>query len=243
MQTLPLSFDESPSTALRSQHFVFVDGIQTRELLTNIGSLYDWQDFAASWDDLIVDNYLAEQGRFRRRRYAAYAISDHGEVVRHTHQAHFQHLAYNSLQGGIERWFEPMSEQAARSESFAAVLRFAHATFQALSPGVPTWKVEVHQFRIEARPDEPGQPTPEGKHRDGVDYVLVLLIKRQNIASGTTTIHTPDGELLGEFTLTAPFDTALVVDEKVHHGVTPVHAADPAKPAYRDVLVVTFRAN
>jgi hypothetical protein len=38
-------------------------------------------------------------------------------------------------------------------------------------------------------PDEPGQPTPEGVHRDGVDYVLVLMVRRTNIAQGTTTIH------------------------------------------------------
>ena len=82
----------------------------------------------------------------------------------------------------------------------------------------------------------------EGVHRDGVDYVLVLLIQRHNIASGTTTIHAPDGRELGSFTLAAPFDAALVDDERVYHGVTPVEPIDPHQPAYRDVLVVTFRA-
>ena len=241
MQTAPLDSDESPIDALKRDGFVFIDGSQTRHRLVEVGSLADWQNFAASWGDLVVDGYLAEQGRFRRRRYASYTVSDRGDVERREHQPHFQHLAYNSLQGGIERWFEPMTQEAGSSRSLDTILRFAHATFQALSPKAPAWKVEVHQFRIEARAGEPGQPTPEGKHRDGVDYVLVLLIRRQNIASGTTTIHQPDGTLLGEFTLTAPFDTAMVVDERVHHGVTPVHAADPSEPAYRDVLVVTFK--
>lgn len=80
-------------------------------------------------------------------------------------------------------------------------------------------------------------------HRDGVDYVLVLLVDRENIESGTTTIHTPDGSLLGSFTLTHAFDAALVDDARVCHGVTAVTAFDPARPAHRDVLVVTFRAN
>ena len=44
------------------------------------------------------------------------------------------------------------------------------------------------------------------------------------------------------FTLTDPFDTALVDDRRVAHGVTPVTPIDPALPAYRDVLVVTFVA-
>ena len=95
-------------------------------------------------------------------------------------------------------------------------------------------------------------PTPEGVHRDGVDYVLVLLVGRENIAQGETTIHAGDdrdaervalqnGRALGSFTLAEPFDAALVDDHRVAHGVTPVEPIDPAAPAHRDVLVVTFR--
>ena len=40
---------------------------------------------------------------------------------------------------------------------------------------------------------------------------------------------------------TQPFDAALVDDARVYHGVTPVQPLDPALPAHRDVLVVTFR--
>jgi hypothetical protein len=71
--------------------------------------------------------------------------------------------------------------------------------------------------------------------------VLVLLIARHNIAQGTTSIHALDQRLLGSFTLTDPLDAALVNDARVYHGVTPVEPLDPAQPAYRDVLVVTFR--
>jgi hypothetical protein len=46
---------------------------------------------------------------------------------------------------------------------------------------------------------------------------------------------------VGSFTLTEPMDAALVDDDRVFHGVTPLGRLDPAKPAYRDVLVVTFR--
>ena len=100
----------------------------------------------------------------------------------------------------------------------------------------------MHQFRIEARPGEPGEPTPEGVHRDGVEYVLVLLVDRQNIASGTTTIHAADGSLLGSFTLAQAFDAALVDDAHVYHGVTAVTPLDPTEPSHRDVLVVTLKS-
>jgi hypothetical protein len=101
--------------------------------------------------------------------------------------------------------------------------------------------VEVHQFRIDARTGEIGRPTPEGMHRDGVDYVLVLLVSRRNIASGITSVHDLTGRALGHFTLTEPLDSALVDDARVMHGVTPVEPLDPAEPGHRDVLVVTFR--
>jgi hypothetical protein len=87
-----------------------------------------------------------------------------------------------------------------------AVLGFACEFFGGLAPDVGAWRIEVHQFRIEARSDAAGEPTPEGVHRDGVDYVLVLMVDRANIASGTTTIHAADGTLLGSFTLTDPLD-------------------------------------
>jgi hypothetical protein len=75
-----------------------------------------------------------------------------------------------------------------------------------------------------------------------VDFVLVLLIGRTNIVEGTTTIHDFDHRELGSFTLTEPLDAALVDDRRVFHGVTAVRPVDPARPAYRDVLVVTYRA-
>jgi hypothetical protein len=105
-----------------------------------------------------------------------------------------------------------------------------------------SWHIECHQFRIEARSDAAGQPTPEGVHRDGVDYVLVLMVNRTNIESGTTTVHASDGKLLGSFTLRDPFDAALVDDNRVRHGVTAVTPIDATRPAYRDVMVVTMRA-
>ena len=122
------------------------------------------------------------------------------------------------------------------------ILTFCQSLFGSLAPATASWHIETHQFRIEARTGEEGKPTPEGLHRDGVDYVLVLLIDRQNIRSGVTDIRALDGRPLGHFTLTDPFDAALVDDRQVAHGVTPVEPINPALPAHRDVLVVTFAA-
>jgi hypothetical protein len=170
-----------------------------------------------------------------------YRADADGRIMREPHQAHYQSREYNELFGGIARWFAPVAPEVGAGPSLTAILSFCRALFGDLAPAVRQWRMEVHQFRIEARAGRPGQPTPEGVHRDGVDYVLVLLVQRLNIASGTTTIHEPGGRQLGSFTLADPFDAALVDDKRVYHGVTPVVPLDPAKPAYRDVLVVTCR--
>jgi len=205
-------------------------------------ALSDWPAFAASWNDLASDSYLAASGRRRRRRHATFAVDADGATQRRPHQPHYQSLQYNPLQGDIQRWFEPIEPAIADGASLRRILDFCGECFGALAPTTRHWHVEVHQFRIEARVGEAGEPTPEGVHRDGVDYVLVLLIDRANIESGTTTIHAHDGSLLGSFTLTHALDAALVDDARVFHGVTAVTPLDPDQPAHRDVLVVTFKA-
>lgn len=229
-------------TSLTRDGFAFMRANAMRDALARSGSLSDWDGFAASWDDLELDTYMADRGRYRKRRHAVYAAGSDGPIMRKPHQPHFQSLEYNPLHGDIERWFAPIAVEIGDGPSLRTILDFCRTLFGRMAPGTRSWRIETHQFRIEARPGEQGRPTPEGAHRDGVDYVLVLLIRRRNIAQGTTSIEAiDDRRLLGSFTLTDPFDAALVDDARVYHGVTPVAPLDPAHPAYRDVLVVTFR--
>lgn len=227
--------------AIKTDGFAFVSGTAMQGALLAAGSMVDWPAFSASWNDLAIDAFMADGGRYRRRRHAVYAVEAGAPIVREAHQPHWQGLEYNPLNGGIARWFEPVTAAIGNGDSIDTILRWCAGLFGRLSPEVTRWKVEVHQFRIEAGPGVAGQPTPEGAHRDGVDHVLVLMIRRHNIAEGTTTIIAEDDTELGSFTLTDPFDAALVDDSRVRHGVTPVEALDPRQPAWRDVLVVTFK--
>jgi hypothetical protein len=224
---------------IQTAGFVFLKADTMRLALERHGPLTDWGAFAGSWDDLGQDTYMADGGRYRKRRHAVFRISG-GAWDRLPPQPHYQSRDYNALNGGIERWFQPVLPSTASGASMSAILRFCSALFGALTPA-PSWFVEMHQFRIEARTGEAGRPTPEGMHRDGVDHVLVLLIRRQNVRSGVTSVHDLAGRTLGSFTLTEPLDAALVEDRRVMHGVTPVEPVDPMSVGYRDVLVLTFK--
>ncbi len=205
--------------------------------------LSGWESFADSWDDLGVDTYMADGGSYRRRRHAAFSVRA-GRIGRKPHQPHYQSRDYNALNGGIARWFEPVRADIGAHPALTAILKTSFAIFDAATDTATrpfSWHVELHQFRIEAQPGGLGKPTPEGLHRDGVDWVLVLLIRRENVASGETSIHDLQRRKLGSFTLATAMEAALVDDNRVFHGVTPIEPIVPGAPAYRDVLVATFR--
>ena len=201
----------------------------------------DWPAFAASWDDLGLDTYMADGGRYRKRRHAAFGARAGEPIDRKPQQPHYQSRDYNPLNGGIARWFDPVLPEIAAGASMTAIL--AHLPRAVRAPGADAGLAHRGAPVPHRGAQRRGRASrrPEGMHRDGVDYVLVLLVGRRNIKSGVTSIHGTDGRDLGSFTLAEPCDAAWVDDHRVMHGVTPVEPIDPAEPGFRDVLVVTFR--
>ena len=204
----------------------------------------EWKGFAESWNRLGLDRYMADGGRYRRRRHAALAITP-GAIARKPHQPHYQSRDYNRLNGDVQRWFEPIEDGIVDSPMMRHLLRGATDCFERAGGGegdaARPWHVELHQFRIEANAHEPGRPTPEGMHRDGVDWVLVMLIDRVNADQGVTEIRIAGQPQIDRFTLAAPGDAVLLDDHRVLHGVTPIRPIDPDVPAYRDVFVATWK--
>lgn len=225
---------------LSADEFVQVDGGEMLALL-GPGASAQWAAFARSWDDLGLDRFMADGGRYRRRRHAAFRIAE-GRVVRKPPQPHYQSRDYNALNGGVERWFDQIEASTEATPVLQAVFSLCARLFgEVETRAAPDgWEVEVHQFRIEAMNGAEGRPTPEGLHRDGVDWVLVMLVDRCNVAEGETEIGGLDGTRLGRFVLANPGDAVFLDDRRIFHGVTPIRPIDPASPSYRDALVVTF---
>jgi hypothetical protein len=104
------------------------------------------------------------------------------------------------------------------------------------------WFIEAHSFRIDTS-DGLGRPTPEGAHRDGVDFVAVVFVGRRGVRGGETRIFEADGPLGVRFTLEQPWTTLLLDDPRVVHESTPIQPLDPAIKGWRDTLVLTYRAD
>ncbi|MFM9916526.1 MAG: 2OG-Fe dioxygenase family protein [Rhizobacter sp.] len=193
----------------------------------------------ASWADLPPDNFLRDGGRYRRRRHSCFVVRG-TEVQQVPHRAHWQPLEYNALHGGLQRLFEPIQADVVSRPVWAQLLR-GLAAVCSQTKGDQPWFVEAHQFRIDTT-DGIGRPTPEGAHRDGVDFVVVALIDRSGVKGGETRVFDANGPTGIRFTMTEPWTLLMLDDERVIHETTPIQPLRPDQPdGHRDTLVLTFR--
>ena len=222
--------------ALRTHGYV-VASAETVADLSKV-TLSNLQGLTQYWEGLPRDPYLKDGGRYRFRRHASYEIV--GEQLNAVpHRAHWQSVDYNALHGGIERWFEPIQTQLANDPAWQAILLGLAHVLNSLKP-VKTWFVEAHQFRIDTT-DGIGRPTPEGAHRDGVDFVAVFLLNRVGIKGGETRIFDAGGSAGLRFTLAQPWSLLLMNDARMIHESTPIQPL--ADYGYRDTLILTYRSN
>mgnify|MGYP002655170723 FL=1 len=190
------------------------------------------------WEGLPRDPYLKDGGRYRFRRHSSFEIKG-DSLTMVPHRAHWQSVNYNALHGGIERWFEPSQTLLINNPAWQSLLLGLAHILNGVKQ-VNTWFVEAHQFRIDTT-DGIGRPTPEGAHRDGVDFVAVFLLNRVGIKGGETRIFDATGSAGLRFTLSEPWSLLLMNDERMIHESTPIQPLGPH--GYRDTLVLTFRSN
>ena len=227
---------------VRANGFAFVPANEMTLLLSEKARFF-WQKFADSWENMPLDQYMADKGLYRRRRHAAFEMSDTHGVIRKPHQPHYQSLEHNPLNGGVERWFEPVPQEVATGPTNLALLGVCQAVFTAAARKPLRSDVEMHQFRIAAEPVTGGKPTPEGMHSDGVTFSFACLAGRRNVKGGVTNIlKAATRENLGSFELKDPRDAVFLDDRRVLHGVTPISRINSSIPGHRDAQVLTFTA-
>ncbi|MEO6365705.1 MAG: 2OG-Fe dioxygenase family protein [Luteimonas sp.] len=197
-----------------------------------------------SWDELQPDEYLKDGGRYRRRRHSCFIVEASDDqngwrVAQAPHRAHWQSEEYNALHGGMRRWFEPIRADVVSQPAWTTLLKCLAQQFSG-QKDVQRWHVEAHQFRIDTS-EGIGRPTPEGAHRDGVDFVAVFLVARHGIKGGETRVFEAAGPNGQRFTLTEPWSLLLLDDTRVIHESTPIQPEHDH--GHRDTLVLTYRAS
>ena len=188
-------------------------------------------------DNLPLDNFLKNSGRYRRRRHSCFIVN-HQSLTRVPRRAHYQSTAYKSLHGGMHRLFEPIAQHTVQQPAWKALM-FAISGICPTIRGEQPWHIEAHQFRINTR-NGIGRPTPEGAHRNGVDFVAILLVSRNHASCGETRIFKLEGPNGQRFTLSPHWTLLLLDDQRVIHESTPIQPT--AENAYPDTLLLTSRA-
>jgi len=225
--------------ALRTQGYAL---LSPQDVAALAGTPIDALDaLAPSWDALAPDQYLKDGGRYRRRRHSCF-VQQGAQLTQTTHRAHWQPLEYNALHGGMHRLFEPVLPATVAQPAWQALITAIGQVCSAArgldaATSAP-WYVEAHQFRIDTT-DGIGRPTPEGAHRDGVDFVAVVLVARDLIKGGETRVFEADGPNGKRFTMTEPWTLLLLDDARVIHESTPIQPLHVY--GHRDTLVLTWR--
>jgi hypothetical protein len=200
--------------------------------------LHELDALRPAWRRLPRDEYLKDGGRYRFRRHSCYVQRPAQRVLDLAeHRAHFQSTDYNALHGGMERWFEPIEAEVLNAPAWKSLVA-GLGTFFAGVRNVERWHVEAHQFRIDTARGI-GRPTPEGAHRDGVDYVAVILVERERVKGGETRVFEANGIAGVRFTMVEPWTALLLDDARVIHETTPIQP--DGADGYRDTIVLTYR--
>jgi hypothetical protein len=199
-----------------------------------------WQRFSRHWNELVPDPYAAELGTQRLRRYGHFRYNTADQTTTPMpHCAFVQPDDSNPLYVARERHFQGLTEQFTNEPLLRHLMALLGDLAVALDH-VDHWHVKVTPFRVLASAARPGNPTPEGLHRDGVTLVSSLLINRHNTVGGMSSVYDLGGVRLVGTTLREPGTLLLGDDRRTLHGVTPIRPRDPGAAAWRDVLVITF---
>jgi len=226
---------------LKSQGYSLLQGLKiTDSQWTNIIHTMpeEYCEFHQSWGDLPADNFLSDGGHYRFRRYSVFTWVMNEELILLPHEPHYQSTYRNNMNGGIYRDFEAIKSKTIVNPVLKKFIQLIAPQFSFNNE--KTWRIQAHQFRIVANVDEAGNPSPEGIHRDGADFILIMVLHRENITGGVNHIYDDSKRLLFGSVLTEPGDALLIDDRAVWHGVSEIYPIDNEKPAYRDVLVLTF---
>lgn len=223
---------------LDKQRFLFFPGDAFGELLGLTQE--DIKGFGSYWSQLTPDRYMGDGGTYRFRRYGAFD-SKPGSSRRLLPHGPYQQPKYiDSLNGDIARIFDPLESAFVMHPTLNRVLDWLTTLYDQCEGTRQRWNIRLHPYRVLAKQDEKGNPTPEGLHRDGVDYIVSMLVSRRNLEGGETTVTDNDRIVLWRRTLQKPLDIVIAKDAYTMHSVSPVSPIDGSKEAYRDVLVIAF---
>jgi hypothetical protein len=237
LNKLPFLKSDDIAYQLKKKYYALIPALFNSSKLAS----KDWNQFKKSWDNLWLDTFMRDGGKYRYRRYSVFTWrSQFNKLIIEEKQPHYQSLDYNHLNGDIDRHFELFEDLTISNPIFNNIMTFCLLVLSNIHKN-QDWHIEAHQHRIVAQHGQIGLPTPEGIHQDGRDYVMIMFIGKKGIKGGKTTIYDNNQKPLLNLTLKNPSETILLNDRQMMHGVSPIKLCRNSFEGTRDVLVITFQ--
>jgi len=200
--------------------------------------------FRRDWAHLEPDPYMADGGSYRLRRYGLYRLSGTtGQLTHLPGAAFYQSIEINPLNGGEQRHFAALGANTVENRFLNELILFDFAQLTSNKHIEDDWLIGVHQIRINTTTGVPGNPTPEGIHRDDEYYTSQHLISRHNIGGGVNFFYgngpEPTGVPQAAWTQKSYFDS-YYFDRSLWHSVSPIITGKRDGSGHRDVLLIDF---
>lgn len=195
-----------------------------------------------TWNNLVQDPYPA--GKYRTRRMGRFEILPDG--LKYLKQVSVcQTKKYQSTDGDIPRYFEPLSPALIESEAFLSIAKTFLDTLPLNPVGGVFW---CHQVRVRANDDlTSGAPSPQGIHSDERDFIGVFVANHQNVTCSKTSIYL-DKNSAPVFEKVLRIGEMIVFnDAVVLHNTEPFTVNDDfngsSTEAYRDIFILDYTAD
>jgi hypothetical protein len=190
----------------------------------------EWKIF---FNNCPKDEYVPEG--FRYKRLSWYRISPTGFLELLPHAPLIQSKSYNPVHGDILRDYQPLEKELTIKKDFLFFVK----NFSEYCNLKPEDVILVQLQRITCNKDQVGHPAVEGFHRDGVDWLGLMVVSRHNILGAETYLKDESDQIIFESTLQEG-ELLIIDDRKMLHYTTPIKSNDEAlNHGYRDVIIIT----
>ena len=190
-----------------------------------------------SFKKLPPDKYEKSKGYyFRFRRFSKFRVINQ-KINFLSETNFFQDKKTNRYAGGLKRQFQPISEKVKLK-----IIKIFKINFLRFIKNEKKIEVGLHQLRIKCGKNFVGYPVPEGWHKDGFDYVILINFGSTNIKGGITRIKQSidqSNDVFSSFLKKGEF--LFVNDKKYFHYTDPINVVNQPTEGTRDTLVITIK--
>lgn len=209
------------------------------------GGFSDFASLTRSFEGMAEDRHFGQaKAGTRYRRYSDFEYDPTSRALNQLeHRSYTQSTENNKYVGGLARDFEDFNDDILQSSTIRSLIDTDFDVYKTVLPDElheTTWQCQIHQIRIEIKPGQQLDITPEGIHCDGYPFSGVHFWGRENVAGAESQLFDKQTNLLAKTTYQSILDTTYFLDRELQHYVTPARTNETDKPAYRQIIAISF---